>query len=97
MSQRSGSPVTFLDQEACDMILLALRRKDGTLPNFESDPGTPPPELEAAVACDRGKQTSPSPTHDQQVQAIPPQRVAEGSTQTLPIWTRDKCPRSHTS
>jgi len=57
MSQESGSPVNFLDTETCDDILKDLRGADGTLPDFESDPGSPPPTLEAEVACDRGTQT----------------------------------------
>jgi len=70
-----GSPVNLIDNETCDEILQGLRGADGSLPTFDSEPGTPPPALEAKAACDRGTQTSPSPTHDQQVQ-------------TQPTWTR---------
>jgi len=48
MSQGSdGSPVQFLDPATCDDILANLRGADGILPNFDSEPGTPPPTLEA--------------------------------------------------
>jgi len=53
MSQGSGSPVTFLNAETCDDILKDIRRADGKLSDFnsvKSDPGSPPPALEAAVA-----------------------------------------------
>jgi len=92
MSQGSGSPVTFLDAETCDDILRDIRGADGKLPEFgsvESDPGSPRLALEPEVACDRATQTSPTLTHEQPVQALPPQLVVEGSTQTLPPWTRD--------
>jgi len=114
MSQGSGSPVNFLDPETCDDILKDLRREDGMVPDFESNPGSPPPTLEAEVACDRGTQTSPVPIQDQStnvlmirsedciktvshqsVQALPPQLVVEGSTQTLPAWTRDNVTKCH--
>jgi len=66
MSQGSEElQVHFLDPATCDDILADLRGADGSLPNFESDPGTPPPELEAVVACERRTQTSPTPTQDQ--------------------------------
>jgi len=68
MSQGSGSPVNFLDAETCDNILQDIRGVDGKLPDFnsgESDPGSPPPALEPAVALDRATQTSPTPTQDQ--------------------------------
>jgi len=66
MSQGSGqSPVHFSDNDTCEDILKDLRREDGMLPNFDSDPDTPPLALEAEVACDRGMQTSPVPTQDQ--------------------------------
>jgi len=48
-----GSPFNFLDLNTCDTILQDLRRADGTLPSFDSVSDTPPPVLEAAVACDR--------------------------------------------
>jgi len=104
-----GSPVNFLDPDTCDDILQGLGREEGTLPNFDSDPDTPPPALEAEVACNRGTQTCPTPTQDQStyvlmvrtqniirtvshqsVQALPPQLVAEGCTQTTQTWTRKK-------
>jgi len=68
MSQGSGSPVNFLDPETCNTILQDLRGADGKLPDFdsiESDPGSPPPALEAAVALDRATQTAPASTQDQ--------------------------------
>jgi len=40
-----GSPVNFLDPETCDDILKDLRREGGTLPNFDSDPDTHPPNV----------------------------------------------------
>jgi len=92
MSQGSVSPVSFFDPETCDHILKDIRGADGTLPDFDSverDPGSPPTALEGEVACDRATQTSPTTTHDQLVQALPPQLVTERSTQTLPPWTRD--------
>jgi len=54
MSQGSGSPVTFLDPETCDDILKDLKNADGSLPTFDSDPGSPSLALEAEVPCDRG-------------------------------------------
>jgi len=53
MSQGSDeSPLNLIDNNTCDEILQRLRGADGTLPNFDSDPGSPPPALEADVACD---------------------------------------------
>jgi len=90
MSQGSGEfPVNFLDIDTCENILQGLRREDETLPSFDSDSDTPPPVLEAAVACYRGTQTPSGPSQDQGVQALPPQLRPESSTQTLPPWTRD--------
>jgi len=46
MSQGSGgSPVNFMDNDTCENILKDPRREDDTLPNFNSDPGKPPPVL----------------------------------------------------
>jgi len=56
-SQGSGSPVTFLDAITCDDILADIQRPDGTLPDFgsiPSEPGSPPPALEAEVASSGG-------------------------------------------
>jgi len=62
MSQGSeGSSVLFFDPATCDDNLADLRGADGRLPTFDSEPGTPPPALEAEVACgERGTQTSPT-------------------------------------
>jgi len=69
MSQGSGSPVAFLDAETCENISQDLRGADGKLPDFDSvgsDPGSPPPALEAKVAYgERATQTSPVQTQDQ--------------------------------
>jgi len=52
MSQGSaGSLVLFLDLAACEDILADLRGENGWLPTFsKSDPGSPPPTLEAEEA-----------------------------------------------
>jgi len=89
MSQGSG-PVNFLNLDVCDMILQGLRGEDGTLPNFDSGPESPPPVLEAEVACDRGTQVDfvsvrVRTVSDQGIQALPPQLQSESSTQTLPL------------
>jgi len=69
LSQGSGgSPVNFLDAENCDDIFQGLRRRNRTLLSFDSDSDTPPPELKAAVACDRGTQASSGPSQDQETQ-----------------------------
>jgi len=73
MSQGSeGSPFLFLDPAACDYILADLRGEDGRLPTFsDSEPGTPPPTLEAEESHgERATQTSPVPTHDQSTSAV---------------------------
>jgi len=72
-----GSPGNFLDPVTCDDILADLRGANGSLPTFESDAGTAPPELEAAVACERSTQTSPTPTQDR---AIPVRTVQDNGT-----------------
>jgi len=92
MSQGSGSPVTFLDQQACDTILLALKREDGMLPNFESEPGSPPPSLEAEAACHRGTQTSSGPWTDQatEVEVVPVCTVQDNGTQVGQVTVTDQ-------
>jgi len=50
MRQLSGSLVTFFDAETCDLLIQDLQGVDGTIPDFASvgsDPGSPPPALEA--------------------------------------------------
>jgi len=86
MSQGSiGSPVLFLDPAACEDILADLRGEDGCLPTFsESDPGSPPPTLEAAEAHgEKATQTSPVPTHDQSTSARPTVSTVDQSTQVI--------------
>jgi len=74
MSQGSGSPLAFLDATSCDDILADLRHPDGTLPDFgsiPSVPGSPPPELEAAVAQgNKDTQTCSVSTCDQSMQVV---------------------------
>jgi len=86
MSQRSGSPVALLDAEACDNILQDLRGADGKLPDFdsvESDPGSPPPALEAEVARgERATQTSPVLSQDQATQVVSRPHKATSTTPT---------------
>jgi len=48
-----------------------------------------PPAMEAEVACDRGTQVDFVRVRTVSDQDLPPQRPPEGSTQTLPAWTRD--------
>jgi len=88
MSQGSeGSPVLFLDPAACEDILADLRGADCSLPTFESDPGSPPPTLEAEVSCgERATQTSPVQTQDQAAYVLmvpPPVSVADTATQVI--------------
>jgi len=68
-SQGSGSPVAFIDAATCDHLLQDLRGADGQLPDFNSigsEPGSPPPALEAEVAHgDKETQTYPVSTCDQ--------------------------------
>jgi len=74
-SEGSGSPVAFIDAETYNNILADLRRADGQLPDSDSigsEPGSPPPALEAAVAHgERATQTYPVSTCDQSTDARP--------------------------
>jgi len=87
MSQGSeGSLVLFLDPAACDDILADLRGKEGRLPTFsDSEPGTPPPTLEAEETYgERASQTSPVQCHDQSTSALPePVSTSGQSTQVI--------------
>jgi len=99
MSQGSaGSPVLFLDPAACDEILADLKGEDGNLPTFsDSEPGSPPPMLEAEVThLNKGTQTPsvrcrdrsssappPVPTVDQATSARPPISTVDQSTQVV--------------
>jgi len=88
MSQGSeGSPVLFLDPAACDDILADLRGADGRLPSFsdDSEPGIPPPTLEAEEThSERATQTSPVPTHHQSTSILPaPVYTSDQATQVI--------------
>jgi len=85
MSQSSaGSPVLFLDPAACDKILADLRGEDGRLPTFsDSEPGSPPPMLEAEVThLDKASQTPLVHCRDRSTSALPPSTVDQ-STQVV--------------
>jgi len=80
--------VAFFDAETCDQLIQDLRGVDGKLPDFESvgsDPGSPPPALEAEVAHgERATQTSPVPTHDQSTDTLTTTvSTSDQSTQVL--------------
>jgi len=86
MSQGSeGSPVLFLDPAACDDTLADLRGESGRLPTFsDSEPGSPPPTLEAEEAHgERATQTSPVQRHDQSTSALPTVSTSDQSTQVI--------------
>jgi len=97
MNQGSESPVNFLDLKTCDDILKDLRRDfesdlGSPLPALEvkvaCDRGTlTTPVLtqdQSTYTLMARAQDYISTVSHQGVQALPPQLVAEGSTQTLP-------------
>jgi len=45
-----GPPVNLIYSDTCHEILQGLRGADSQLSSFDSDPGSPPPALEAEVA-----------------------------------------------
>jgi len=86
-SQGSGSLVAFMDAETCDNIVADLRGADRQLPDFDSigsEPGSPPPALEAEVAHgERATQTSPVSTRDQSTDVLAPVATSDAATQVL--------------
>jgi len=55
--------------------------------DYSSDAGTPPPELEAAVLCNRVTQTSPPPTQDT---AVAVRTVQDAGTQVGQVTVADQ-------
>jgi len=86
-SQGSGSPVAFMDAATCDDLIQDLRGDDGQLPDFDSlgsEPGSPPPALEAAVDHgERATQTHSVTTCDTSTDTGAPAVTPDASTQVL--------------
>jgi len=86
-SQGYESPVLFMDAATCDGLIQDLRGDDGQLPDFNSigsEPGSPPPALEAEVAHGNKKtQTSPMSVHDHSTDALAPVATSDAATQVI--------------